>query len=114
MRNSKRSSWRAIYLGSSLPAAEIAAAVVQLEAPVLVLSIIHPPDDRHLAVELRARRRRLPGVTFLVGGRAAESYGDVLRKIKARVVTDLAQLGEVLDAIRARQLPLEMQRIGLG
>jgi MerR family transcriptional regulator, light-induced transcriptional regulator len=94
--------WRAIYLGCSLPAAEIAAAAIQLEARVLVLSIIHPPDDSHLAQELRAIRRRLPDINLLVGGRASDSYRRVLRGIKAQVITDLMEFGDALDAIRAR------------
>jgi MerR family transcriptional regulator, light-induced transcriptional regulator len=94
--------WRAIYLGCSLPAAEIAAAAIQLDARVLVLSIIHPPDDPHLALELRAIRRRLPNVNLVVGGGASSSYRPVLMSIKAQVITDLIEFGGALDAIRAR------------
>ena len=94
--------WRAIYLGSSLPAAEIAAAVVQADARVLVLSIVYPSDDRQLTGELRAIRRHLPDVNLIVGGHAASGYGDALKKIRARVVSELADLGRELDLIRAR------------
>ncbi len=94
--------WRAIYLGSSLPAAEIAAAVIQVEARALVLSIIYPGDDPDLPAELREIRRRLPRVDLLVGGRAADSYGAVLRSIKAKSVDDLVDFEDELDAIRAR------------
>ena len=94
--------WRAIYLGSSLPAAEIAAAVVQAGARVLVLSIVYPSDDRKLAGELRTLRKLLPDVDLIVGGRAASGYGDALKKIKARVVKELGGLGRELDLIRAR------------
>ena len=94
--------WRATYLGCSLPSAEIATAAIQLQARVLVLSIIHPPDDPHLAPELRAIRRRLPKINLLVGGRASRSYRHVLMSIKAQMITDLVEFGDVLDAIRAR------------
>jgi len=94
--------WRAIYLGSSLPATEIAAAAMQVEAPVLVLSIVHPPDDPHLAPELRAIRRRLPKINLLVGGRASSSYLSVLASIKAQVISNLVQFGDALDTVRAR------------
>jgi methylmalonyl-CoA mutase cobalamin-binding subunit len=96
--------WLAIYLGCSLPAEEIAAAVIQVKARVLALSIIHPPDDSHLRTELRAIRRRLPDVNLIVGGRAASSYRGVLKSINARVTSDLVNLGDQLDAIRAHYL----------
>lgn len=94
--------WRAIYLGPSLPAAEIAAAVVQAEANALVLSIVYPGDDPKLPGELRALRKHLPDVELIVGGRAAPGFRAVLKKIKARLVTNLSDLGDELDLIRAR------------
>ena len=97
--------WRSVYLGASLPAAEIAAAARQVEAVALVLSIIHPPDDPRLAGELRAIRRHLPDIALFVGGRAADRYRPTLRKINARVVNDLAEFGDQLDALRAQRPP---------
>lgn len=94
--------WRAIYLGPSLPAAEIAAAVVQSEAGALVLSIVYPGDDPKLPGELRAVRKHLPDVELVVGGRAALNFRGVLKEIKARLVTNLSDLGDELDVIRAR------------
>jgi len=94
--------WRVIYLGACLPAAEIAAAVIQSEAQALALSLIHPTDDPRIAAELRAIRRRLPEVNLFVGGNAAPSYRGVIRGIKAQLVSDLARFGELLDVIRAR------------
>jgi MerR family transcriptional regulator, light-induced transcriptional regulator len=96
--------WRAVYLGCSLPAAEIAATIIQLQAPVLVLSLIYPADDSKLPNELRAIRKRLPDTTLIVGGRVARSYRNTLKAIKARVVDDIAQFGDELDAIRATWL----------
>lgn len=93
--------WRAIYLGSSLPAAEICAAVVESDARALALSIIYPSDDRKLATELRSIRKQLPNIDIIVGGRATGSYAAVFKAIRARVVEDLAQLGDELDSLRA-------------
>jgi MerR family transcriptional regulator, light-induced transcriptional regulator len=93
--------WRGVYLGSSLPAAEVAAAVIQVGAPVLVLSIIYPGDDGKLPNELQAIRKRLPDTILIVGGRVARSYGAVLKRINARIVDDIAELGDELDKIRA-------------
>jgi DNA-binding transcriptional MerR regulator/methylmalonyl-CoA mutase cobalamin-binding subunit len=95
--------WRSIYLGTSLPAAEIAGAVLQANAAVLVLSIVYPADDPNLAGELREIRKLLPGKAILVGGRAARSYGRVLTGIKARLVDEIVDLPDELDAFRAGQ-----------
>lgn len=94
--------WRAIYLGPSLPAAEIAVAVVQAEANALVLSIVYPGDDPKLPGELSALRKHLPDVELIVGGRGAPGFRAVLKKIRARLVTNLSDLGDELDVIRAR------------
>jgi methanogenic corrinoid protein MtbC1 len=96
--------WRTIHLGCSLPAAEIVAAVREAEARVLALSIIYPVDDPQLPKELQSIRKHLPDVEIIVGGRATDSYAGALKEIKARIVTDLGQLGDELDRIRAHSL----------
>ena len=96
--------WRPIYLGCSLPAAELVAAVLKSTARVLALSIIYPTDDRKLIRELRTIRKHLPGIDIIVGGRATDSYAPVLHAIHAHVVSDLAQFGDELDQLRARAL----------
>ena len=65
--------WRAIYLGPSLPAAEIAGAAMQNQARVVALSIIYTADDHpNVERELYDLRRFLrKDVAVLVGGRAA-------------------------------------------
>jgi hypothetical protein len=40
----------------------------------------------------------------LVGGQAYDAYGDVLEKIGALALTDLADLRKHLDSLRVRQL----------
>ncbi len=95
------SGWKVIYLGSGLPAEEIAAVVSHLEARVVALSIVYPNDDPHLKVELKKLQQILPqGVNIVVGGRAAEGYLDVLNNIGAAVVKNTKQLRIELDNIR--------------
>lgn len=97
--------WRSIYLGPSLPAAEIAGAVVQNQARVVALSIIYPEDDPNVDTELHDLRRFLPaGVTVVVGGRAAASYRETLAATGAVLVADLAQLQVELARVRATRL----------
>jgi len=95
------SGWKVIYLGSGLPAEEIAAVVSHLEARVVALSIVYPNDDPHLKVELKKLRQILPqGINIVVGGRAAEGYLDVLDNIGAIVVKNTKHLRVELEAIR--------------
>jgi methanogenic corrinoid protein MtbC1 len=93
--------WQVTYLGSSLPAAEIAGAVRQSRAKALALSLVYPEDDPTLKVELRHLGESLPAsVVVIAGGRAAQAYGEVLESIGAVLVEDLGQLGAILDGLR--------------
>jgi methylmalonyl-CoA mutase cobalamin-binding subunit len=72
--------WRAVYLGASLPAAEIAGAAVQNDARVVLLSIVYPADDRQVATDLALLRRLLPSrIEIVAGGRAARAYARTLK-----------------------------------
>jgi len=67
--------WRVIYLGTSLPALEIAGAVVRNQARALALSIVFPGDDPNLPGELETLRKNLPiDVKLIAGGRSVEGY----------------------------------------
>jgi len=93
--------WKVVYLGASLPAAEIAGAVQQHQARALALSLVYPEDDPRLPEELLRLGVLLPGTcAVIVGGRAISSYMDSLERIGAQVCQDLIQLGAVLDELR--------------
>ena len=95
------SGWKVIYLGSSLPAEEIAAVVSHLKARVVALSIIYPSDDPHLKRELTKLHQMLRSdISLVVGGRAVKGYYDVLDEIGAIMVTDTKQLRLELEAVR--------------
>jgi DNA-binding transcriptional MerR regulator/methylmalonyl-CoA mutase cobalamin-binding subunit len=90
--------WRVDYLGSSLPALEIAGAAHQRKAAGVALSIVHPADDPNLEDELRNLRRLLPAHTrIFVGGRAAVGYAAVLQEIEAILVTSLSDFCSALE-----------------
>jgi len=94
--------WRAVYLGASLPAAEIAGAAIQNAARAVLLSVVYPADDAELPADLEQLRRHLPeGVRIVVGGRAVESYREVLSRIGAVVVRDLEDLYALLERLRS-------------
>lgn len=93
--------WEITYLGTSLPAEELAAAVQQKQARALALSLVYPPDDPHLPDELRRLRRMLgPETPLLVGGRAAPGYARTLQEISALQLSSLAEFREVLQTLR--------------
>jgi methylmalonyl-CoA mutase cobalamin-binding domain/chain len=93
--------WRVTYLGTSLPAAEIAGSAVQNNARAVALSIVYPSDDEHLPEELERLRRYLPPeVKIIIGGRASSAYSDAIRKIGALHSPDLKTFCDQLDALR--------------
>ena len=96
--------WRAVYLGPSLPAAEIAGAALQNRARAVALSVVYPTDDPNVGRELQSLRRFLPnGVSILIGGQAAEQYREAIEATGALLIKDLPQLGSELAKIRAER-----------
>lgn len=93
--------WHVIYLGASLPAAEIAGAARQNRARAVALSLVYPEDDPRLEGELTRLREALPAeIPLLIGGRAAPAYPSALRKTGAILTKDLPELGSKLDELR--------------
>ena len=96
--------WRVVYIGASVPAAEIAGAALQHEARAVALSIVYPEDDPSLDLELRALRRFLPSTQILAGGRAATAYASTLKAIGAILPEDLNAIYLQLDNLRKVKL----------
>jgi len=93
--------WRVIYLGPSLPAAEIAGAAIQHQARAVALSIIFPADDAKLPDELAQLKNHLPGNTrLIVGGQAAASYQATLRSLGIQATKELGELYPILEELR--------------
>jgi methanogenic corrinoid protein MtbC1 len=92
--------WRVTYLGADTPAGDIAAAVRQVGAPVLALSLTYPMDDARLVEEFAALRAALPEVRVLAGGQAVGAYRHALAAIGAFVVDDAASLRTTLEQLR--------------
>jgi len=93
--------WQTIYLGVSLPAAEIAGAARQSRARAVALSLVYPGDDSRMETELKLLRELLPAdVAILTGGRAMPDYHDTLQQIGAVPVGDLSDLATKLENLR--------------
>jgi len=95
--------WQVTYLGSNLPAEEIAAAVQQKRPKALALSLVYPPDDPKVNLELIKLAKYLGKDTIIfVGGNSTESYNKPLSKIKANVLFDLNDFRNQLVKIRKK------------
>ena len=93
--------WRVIYLGTSLPAVEIAGAAIQNQARAVAMSIVYPDDDPNLTQELRSLRKHLPAdIKLITGGRAAESYVATLEALGAIRTRGLCELYQILEEMR--------------
>jgi methanogenic corrinoid protein MtbC1 len=69
--------WRVTYLGSDLPAAEIANASQQVGADAVALSVVYGNGNGGWRDEVREIRRRLSSeVAIILGGEAATELGE--------------------------------------
>src|SRR4026208_1519846 len=85
--------WAVAWLGSNLPATDIADAAVQLRVQAVGLSLVHPTTDATVSDELRRLHSLLPGsITLLVGGAAAPGYAETLDEIGVAPLSDVSAL----------------------
>lgn len=89
--------WQVTYLGSDLPAVEIALAARQSGARAIGLSIVRPGDPELIRDELITLRRHVgDGMGLLLGGRSAPDFADTADEISAVIVQDLIGLAPAL------------------
>jgi methanogenic corrinoid protein MtbC1 len=92
--------WHVAYLGPSLPAEDIVAAVEANGSRAVALSIVLAAEPQ-VESELEKLGQLLPeNVAILVGGRAASYYDDVIQRIHAVRLTDLNSFRTELEALR--------------
>jgi methylmalonyl-CoA mutase cobalamin-binding subunit len=91
--------WRVTYLGSDMPATEIAAAAVTREVRAIALSLTYPSDDPAIGSELTILTGTVPAVV-LVGGVVAAAYRDGIRRAGAMEVPTTAVLRAELRKLR--------------
>jgi methanogenic corrinoid protein MtbC1 len=96
--------WRVIYLGASVPAADLVDAAQQVSARAIALSAIYQADVDVLD-PVHAVARSLPrGTTLFVGGPAAAASTEALTVVGIRVVPDVPSFRRALRALRSASL----------
>ncbi len=96
--------WQTTYLGPDLPAEEIAGAAELAQPRAVALSIVYPPYDSRLVVELKKLGRYLSdGVVVVAGGRAADGYRETLDAIGAICLRDIPSFRGELRSLRSRE-----------
>ncbi len=89
--------WRVTYLGTDLPAADIAGAVRDTRARAVALGAVYAPDPDALRRDVEALRLALPGdVPVLLGGAAAPPFAD-----EAEGVVVLETLDDLAPVLRS-------------
>lgn len=97
----RKAGWNVIYLGTSLPAGEIAGAAIANRVRAIALSIVYPADDPALGEEMHRLRNLVPaGLPIVVGGNAARAYHAVLTAVEAIMVEDLGDFTRHLATLR--------------
>ena len=101
----RKSGWKIVYLGPSLPADEIASAITRTKATAVLLSIVYPIDDPQIEIELKRLRKQSPqDLPILVGGNGIESYRQALADIDAVSIPTMCGLSAELLKIRKSRL----------
>ena len=100
----RKVGWNVVYLGASLPAAEIASAVKQCSAEALALSISFPADDRELPSELTLLRSLVGKLPIFAGGRCAPAYAKALKKTNILHLEGLPDFREQLLRLRGHHI----------
>jgi DNA-binding transcriptional MerR regulator/methylmalonyl-CoA mutase cobalamin-binding subunit len=92
--------WEVVYLGTALPAEEIAAAVKQIGAKAVALSLCYRESDSRSLEELNRLRRLLDEeIPIFVGGKAAGAMRDRLSECGINCPADLAEFRAGLTII---------------
>jgi len=101
----RKLGWKIVNLGASIPAAEIAGALLRVNATALLLGIVYPLDDPQLDGELKRLRKLAPAkIPILVGGCNLDNYLKSLEEINAIPITEMSGLAPELHKIRETRL----------
>jgi len=93
--------WKGVFLGSDLPAEEIAFGAEKYRAKVIALSLVHPADDPHIHMELHKLRRTVgDDIIIIAGGKSVNNYRTALQEIKALNVGSMFEFRKTLRKIR--------------
>ncbi len=91
--------WHSYYIGSSLPAEELAMTVKSVQARVLALSLVYPQEDENLKSEIIKILKLVPeGVKVVFGGHAAKTYSSLIKKKSGLVFKDMNEFRNFLSS----------------
>ncbi|MFC1575462.1 MerR family transcriptional regulator [Gemmatimonadota bacterium] len=92
--------WKGVFLGPDLPAEEVVAAAIQLDAGVVTLSCVDPQTAQALPGEISAIRERLPAeVLLVVGGPMAEAKAGEMKGEGIEILPTFEDLRGKLRAV---------------
>ena len=95
--------WRVLYLGTDLPASDVAAAAIATKARAIAMSVIYVPDRARTLGELTTLRALIPPSTsIIVGGAGVAGMEDDLRQLGIRVGATLRDLRDALASVANR------------
>lgn len=93
--------WHVTYLGPNLPVEEICACATARKARAVALSVVYPEKCPVIEGKLRRLRELLPAaMRLIVGGRAADSYREMIGAIDIQWANCLHGLDDVLLKIQ--------------
>lgn len=99
------SGWNSIFLGANLPSEEISAAVLQLNAQAVLISLIYPNDDAMVRTNLKNIRKFLgPKFPIIITGNSASYYSDFIKETDAIHLNKLEGLTNLLQEIRIKNI----------
>lgn len=94
--------WKGIFLGPDLPAEEVVAAALRLEAEVVTLSCVDSQTAQALPREILRIREGLPAdIHLLIGGPLAEAKAGELKIEGVEILATFSDLREKLRAFGA-------------
>jgi methanogenic corrinoid protein MtbC1 len=97
-------NWQSLYFGPSLPAEEIAAAVVYADARAVALSITYYKDSHQLNLEANKLRRYLSDdVTIFIGGQGASSLAGFFDEPEIQILKDVDSFRIAIGNLRKLQ-----------
>lgn len=100
----RKLGWQVVYLGTSLPADEIAGAAEKVGARAVILSVIYPLDDPKINSHLSGLRAQLdPRIPIIVGGARSALYSPTMEKLGITQLGQLSDLASTLTELRSSQ-----------
>ncbi|KAB2907905.1 MAG: MerR family transcriptional regulator [Ignavibacteriales bacterium] len=93
--------WRTVFLGSNLPAEDIAAAALRVNAKAIALSIVYPDDDPQLSSDIQKLGILVPNtIKIILGGQSVYGYKKEIDNIGGIISNNMTALRNVMHGIR--------------